>query len=469
MAQIPAATVTHYEYIGLEPEHSNELSNPPLLSGTLQLTEAPTRGNTVVVRRGRDESSETDADQARLHSREQLIDTNYGYSQVLVLFIGSIFSGMLGFTWGVFLPRLAEHFDESLALSAWPGALALTLRAACAPLAGAWAIRFGSQRVIMFGGLLAALGCLATSFATDIFQMYVTFGIVVGLGLSLTLYPTIGLINQWFDHKKAQMMGIGASGVGVGGLLYSPLSAYMIQTIGWRDTFRVSAIITLVLTVVAALLAEDRVPPKKTGARTKLPWYMFHDGRFTLTFVSNVCFSLGYAAPFFYLVTWSENHGLSHALAALGTGLLCGANAISKPMQGYMGDHIGREKVLYSALALAGTMQFLWTLCHDQWNIYLFAIVYGWATGGQFAMQACIISDWYHDRDTADIVGLSGSGRAIGEAVGPVMVGAVIESTPTGAFMMAGAFMLGSSLCCLLAAYWPAVTGRDKRDARTME
>eukprot|EP00127_Corallochytrium_limacisporum_P001087 Clim_evm13s38 gene=Clim_evmTU13s38 len=466
-----------YGNIGVQKFDLDSVAQPISLRKSIQLIETPTRGNKEIVsRKYRDNGSLHNADadndtdskaKKRLNHRVHLVDSKYAYGQVVVLFICSLFSGMLGLTWGVWVPRLAEEFDQSLALSSWPGAIAMTLRAACAPLAGAWAIRFGSQRVILFGGLLAGIGCLATSFANDIFEMYASFGFLVGWGLSLTLYPAIGLVNQWFKQKKAVMMGIGASGTGVGGLIYAPFKAYLIRTIGWRDTFRVSALLVLVLTAIAALLAEDRMPPKKEVKKTKIPWHMFRDGRFTLTWISNVLFSFGYPGPFFYLVTWGEMNGLSHSMAALGAGLLSGANGASKPMQGYIGDKIGRDKVLYCSLALAGVMLFVWTLCRNVWSIYIFAIISGWSTGGQFGLQACILSDWYSDMDNTDIVGLGGSGRAVGELVGPVAIGAVIASSPTGAFMMSGGLMLGSALCCLLASLWPAITGRNEPDAST--
>eukprot|EP00127_Corallochytrium_limacisporum_P004840 Clim_evm1s185 gene=Clim_evmTU1s185 len=460
-----------HEIVALEMVGPDTVTKPTSLSHTptVELTETPSWENSdALVRRGRELSSTHSEKKAkRLNHKAHLIDSTYAYRQVVVLFMASTFSGLLALNWGVFLPRLAEEFDVSLALASWPGALTLTLRAATAPLAGAWSIRFGSQRVILFGGLIIAVGCLSTSFTTDIFQMYVTFGVLVGIGMSFTLFPSIGIINQWFRERKAVMMGIGASGLGVAGLIFAPIQSHLIQTIGWRDTFRVDALIVLVFTAIAALLAEDRVPPKRQKKKTKIPWHMFRDGRFTLTWIGNVLFGFGYGAPFFYLVTWAEHHGLSHSMAALGAGLLSGANAISKPMQGYAGDKAGREPVLSASLTLAGVMLFLWPLSTTTWSIYLFAIVSGWATGGQFAMQACIISDWYSNRDNADIVGLGGSGRGIGELIGPVAVGAVIQTSPMGAFMMSGACMLGSALCCLLASYWPRIAGRNKHDAST--
>eukprot|EP00127_Corallochytrium_limacisporum_P005389 Clim_evm1s204 gene=Clim_evmTU1s204 len=457
-----------YEFVGPDRIEPRTVTKPVSLIQTVELTETPSWENSEnLVRRGRElSSSSIEKKEKRLNHRAHLIDSKYAYRQVVVLFIGCMFSGFLALSWGVFLPRLAEDFDVSLALASWPGALALTLRAACAPLAGAWSIRFGSQRVIMFGGLLAGLGCVATSFTTNIFQMYVSYGVLVGTGLSLALYPAISVVNQWFKDKKAVMMGIGASGLGVAGFIFSPLEAYLIQTVGWRDAFRVNSMVVLLLTAISALLAEDRVPPKKQKKKTKIPWSMFRDGRFTLAWLSNVLFSFGYGAPFFYLVTWGENHGLSPSMAALGAGLLSGANAISKPIQGYAGDKTAREPVLFASLLVAGIAQFIWPVCTSTWSIYIFAIVSGCCTMG-FAMQACIISDWYSNRDNADIVGLNGSGRAIGELIGPVAVGAVIQSSPTGAFMMSGALMVGSAFCHMLAWYWPAITSRHKGDAST--
>eukprot|EP00127_Corallochytrium_limacisporum_P000145 Clim_evm6s6 gene=Clim_evmTU6s6 len=460
-------SIRSQEYIGLDPMNGSDgVTRPRPLNNKVELTETPMLSHNEAPQPELEESDPRSAStKKRFAHKAHLIDSKYAYRQVVVLFLAAIVVGMLSLTWGVFLPRIADDFNASLALAAWPGALCLTLRALGGPISGAWAVRFGSQIVILFGGILTALGLLVSSFTTEVWQLYLTYGLMVGTGLSMCMYPSLGLLVMWFKEKKASMMGLGASGTGIGGLIYAPIASYLNDTLGWRDTFRITAIFILCVIGAAVLLTEDRIPPKRHAKKTKIPWNMFRDGRFTLIFLSNVLFSFGYAAPFFFLISWAEDHGVSSQLAAIASGLLAGANAASKPVTGWIGDKAGRDRVLYSSLAMAGVLLFIWPLCTTTWSIFVFGILYGWSTGGQFAIQACVISDWYKNRDGADLVGLSGSGRALGELVGPVAVGAILAFNPTAAFMMAGAFMMGSAFCVLLAVYWPQITGRNKPDA----
>eukprot|EP00127_Corallochytrium_limacisporum_P001598 Clim_evm1s69 gene=Clim_evmTU1s69 len=455
------------EYINLEPMNgADRITRPRPLNKSIGITEAPVRSHNEIPPLEQDESdSRGGSTKKRLAHKAHLIDTKYAYRQVVVLFLVSLIVGMLSLSWGVFLPRIADDLNASLALAAWPGAMCLTLRALGGPFSGAWAVRFGSQMVIIFGGILAALGLLTSSFVTEVWQLYITYGVMIGGGLSMCMYPAMGILVMWFKKKKAVMMGLGASGLGFGGLIYSPIASHLIDAVGWRDTFRISTIFVLCVIGVAVLLAEDRLPPKRDVKKTNIPWNMFRDGRFSLIFLSNILFSFGYAAPIFFLVTWAEDHGVSTTLAAVASGLLAGGNAVSKPIAGWIADRVGRARVLYSSLAVAGILLFLWPICTTTWSIFIFAILYGCSSGGQVSVQACLISDWYNTRDGANLLGLSGSGRAVGELVGPVAVGAILVISPTAAFMMAGSCMLASSLCVVLALYWPQITGRNKPDA----
>eukprot|EP00127_Corallochytrium_limacisporum_P002824 Clim_evm3s142 gene=Clim_evmTU3s142 len=384
--------------------------------------------------------------------QESEIDSKKGYPQVIGVTSLAMIVGALSLCWGIYIPRIVDDMNTSLAMASFAGALSLTIRAALAPWAGSWPARFGSQKVVIVGSTVISIGLIGCSFSTNVWELYLFFGLTVGMGLSMLLYPGSYVVIQWYRKKKAMMLGFALGSTGVGGFIYNIVAALLIERYDWRIALRLTVLWVMFFTAVGVLLIRDRVPPKKVP--TRIDWYLFKDARFVLMFMCNTFFSFGYAAPFFFTVTWAERYGMSSTVAAVATGGIAISMAVGTPVQGWIGDRTARDMVYVVCMLCAGAVLFLWPVCKTEWPLLIVSFVYGFTTGGQSANTAAIITDWFPKHDPGKVNGLSGAGRAVGELFGPVLIAMLFDTSAEAAFMLSGAFMILTGISIYVGSIW---------------
>jgi MCP family monocarboxylic acid transporter-like MFS transporter 10 len=122
--------------------------------------------------------------------------------------------------------------------TAWIGSVAYGLSMFFGPVASALVNRFGQRVVLVAGGLLCALAVLSSSFVTQLNQMFGTFSVIYGIGACMAISPTMTIAPLYFDKYMTLAVGLMTAGSSLGTLVMAPLSQTLIETIGWRKTFR---------------------------------------------------------------------------------------------------------------------------------------------------------------------------------------------------------------------------------------
>jgi len=112
--------------------------------------------------------------------------------------------------------------------------------------------------VILTGALVANLGLVATSYATDLWQLYLAWAITVGLGHSLCFPPCPVVVSTWFSSRTGFAIGIATTGTSVGVIYLSVVMGVLIEAFGWRKALRVLAAVSFAITFAAALAC--RIP-----------------------------------------------------------------------------------------------------------------------------------------------------------------------------------------------------------------
>ena len=203
---------------------------------------------------------------------------------------------------------------------------------------------WGLQVPMYAGSLFLGSGFIAASYATLIWQLYLSQGVLVGLGVGFVYIPTIPVLSQWFDKRRSLANGITAAGSGVGGLIFSLTTGAMINNLGHEWALRLIGIIVLVSNILSTSFVRDRnaiVHSVQHAFDTAL--LMRWDVFFLLmwAFIS----MLGYITLLYSLSDFARSIGLSTEQGTQITALLNLGTALGRPFIGIASDKYGRFEV----------------------------------------------------------------------------------------------------------------------------
>lgn len=177
-----------------------------------------------------------DEDESDDEKKPRIPDGGWGWVVVLSsLFISMVADG-ISFSFGLLYVEFLNHFQESKSVTSWIGSLFMAVPLLSGPVGSALVDRYGCRAMTMVGGFISGCGFVLAAFSNSIIEMYLTFGVIAGLGLGLCYVTAVVSIAFWFDKKRTLATGLGACGTGIGTFVYSPMTTYFIKTYGWRGT-----------------------------------------------------------------------------------------------------------------------------------------------------------------------------------------------------------------------------------------
>ncbi|KAJ3542402.1 hypothetical protein NM208_g4109 [Fusarium decemcellulare] len=329
-------------------------------------------------------------------SSDDKIDGGYGWVVTACLAITN------GHTWGinaaysVFLAHFLEHdsFPGSSPLEyAFVGSLTVTCTFLISPLATIAARDFGTRPTMMAGSVMLSASLICASLSTKIWQLFLSQGVLFGMGMGFIFLPTFGLLSQWFRKRRALATGSAIAGGGLGGLTYSLSVEAMIQNIGLGWAFRILAIITFVVNISCTLLIKTRY--KATGSR-QLPFDISLIKRldYILVIASGFFNMLGYWVLLYTLANYANTIGLNSSQASLIPAMLSLAQAIGRPLVGHFSDTIGYlnmsvlSNILTAIIALA-----VWTNAKTYGVLIFFALIEGLVVGAWWVTVGPVMAD----------------------------------------------------------------------------
>lgn len=171
-----------------------------------------------------------------------------------ICFLLNVLSRGIGESFTTFLLALTAEFQANRADVAAIYSLQMLLAGLCAPLAGYCFDRFGPLRIYIGGMLLLSAGLVLASFGSAVWHLYIFIGIGVGCAAAfLGNAPHSALLARWYEGGNlSRAMSVVYAALGIGSLLMVPLAQYIIETLGWRNAYRILA--GIVLLALPALL-----------------------------------------------------------------------------------------------------------------------------------------------------------------------------------------------------------------------
>ena len=120
--------------------------------------------------------------------------------------------------------------------------------------------RIGPRIVLTMCALLAGLGFLLMYFIHSLWQFYVFYTLMIGIGLSGFWVPLLSTVARWFSAKRALMSGIVGTSVGLATLAGAPLATILLSIFGWRVSFLIMGFsILLIIPISAQFLRREPV------------------------------------------------------------------------------------------------------------------------------------------------------------------------------------------------------------------
>ncbi|EFA08671.2 monocarboxylate transporter 13 [Tribolium castaneum] len=203
-----------------------------------------------------DEVSESSTLTGKHPPKPKIPDGGWGWMVVLSSLIMSLIQDGISFSFGILYTEFVEEFEASKSTTSWIGSLFLSVPLLTGPIMSALVDKYGCRAMTILGGLVSATGFILSYFATNVITMYVTFGVISGMGLGLTYITAVVSIAFWFDKKRNLAVGLGACGTGIGTFVYAPFTTMLIFEYGWRWTVILLAGTLLNLCVCGALMRD---------------------------------------------------------------------------------------------------------------------------------------------------------------------------------------------------------------------
>jgi MFS family permease len=363
----------------------------------------------------------------------------YGYVIVAVTFVIMLFSWGLYIVFGVFFDQLRGEFHWSRALISGAYSLSSIVSGVLAIPMGGLTDRFGPRLVVTFSGFFLGLGYLLMSQVNALWQFYLFYGVILGIGMSGLWIPLISPLVRWFVEKRSLMTGTVISGVTVGQLMAPLVFSRLIAAHGWRLSYIIlGGAVMLVIVLLSQFmrpgpgqigrLSTREKEAEKQNFQSESEDFILKEAVRTRQFwlVAAIFFCIGFTAFSItvHIFPHATNLGIPDITAANILSISGGIGIIGNfVLGGIAGDIIGNRKVFIIGLALM-VVSLLWIIpTREVWLLYLFAVVFGIGIGGAGTSESPLLARLFGLSSHGLIYGVVGLSWTLGGAVGPFVTG----------------------------------------------
>ncbi len=348
-----------------------------------------------------------------------------GAAVLVQLCLGSIYA------WSVFLTPLMEEFKWSRVEVSLTFTIILVSYALAMIIGGRLQERVGINRVVITGGVLLGLGYALASLVNTLEGLYLTYGLLGGLGVGLGYGGPISACLKWFPDKRGLATGLAVAGFGAGALVFAPLATTLIMGWGWRKAFLTLGI-SLILIIIfgSRFLTEpptdwspENFGPNKTDNMDTSHNFTWKEMLSTFQFWKLwLMFSLSTSAGLMiigHLAPIMTEKGFTPQISALAIGILAVFNGIGRILWGGISDCLGRENTLKLIFCLFGLVLFSFSYSNFMLWVLISAAVLGLCFGGVLSLFPTIIADYFGTKHIATNYALLFTGYGIAGIAGP--------------------------------------------------
>jgi OFA family oxalate/formate antiporter-like MFS transporter len=386
----------------------------------------------------------------------------------VITIAGVFFQIALGavYAWSVFRVPLTKQFGWSISEVTLTFTISIFVLGFAAFFGGLWLNRKGPRIVALTGGALYGFGVFLASFSHNLWWLYLSYGVIGGIGLGLGYIVPVAVLVKWFPDRRGLITGIAVGGFGAGALITAPVATRLIQSVGVLSTFAYLGIAYLIVTVVTGFLMQNPPdgwkPEGWTPTATETSHRAGHD--FTLSeavktwqwyalwllLFLNTCAGISIIsqeAPLFQELT-----GVTAVVAASMVGLASIGNAVGRVFWAWISDSITRRTTFL--LMFVSQILLFWFLPNittaSLMTIATFVVLMCY--GGGFGTMPAFAADYFGPKNVGPIYGLMLTAWGFASVFGPLLIAHMRETAGSyrGALHVIAGVMAISTLLPIL-------------------
>lgn len=339
--------------------------------------------------------------------------------------------------------------DLALAMS-----VGLILGAVVSPFVGAIVDKHGASR-IMAVSAFATGGCLILlAFVHELWQVFIIFALLAVFRAGFVSIPVMTMVSNWFSEKRGRAMGITTAGQGLGGLVLSPLTTYLISGLGWRPAWGVMGLLTWIIMIPPAvfvakqrpedigLLVDGKEPePEMTEPNaadnekspTKVdkwtPRAILKIPAFWFVALLHSIYLFGHISIFHHGFALFIDKGIPAMTAGTMIGILGFFSLSGKVVLGYLSDRISVRYVMMITLCLAAVSMLPLFIVDLNWEAWLFIVFWGFLECGVIALQPILVASLFDKVIIGKMLGIFTIFSVFPQLIGPAFTGYVFDIT----------------------------------------
>jgi MFS transporter, OFA family, oxalate/formate antiporter len=370
--------------------------------------------------------------------------------QLLLGFIVMMTISSPQYVWTLFTTDFMKTTASKLSDVQWTITILIVLQTWLAPAQGYLVERFGPKLLIGLGAVLSGLGWVASSYVTSLTGLYLTYGLLCGLGTGIVYIGIIGLMVKWFPDRRGFATGIVAAGYGFGAIFSTFPIDDMMKAKGYQPTLLTFGAIFAVVGLLAALMlraprdGEIAIKPLLEGevtARDYSPGEMLKTPIFWLMFLMFSMMSTGGLMVITQFKSFAGAFGIDgktmitvfgFALAAIPAALTFDrvTNGLTRPFFGWISDNIGRENTMAIAFILEGIA--IWLMLQFRTDPFMFVLLsglvfFGW--GEIFSLFPSTLTDTFGAKNATTNYGFLYMAQGVGSILGAPVAAMIFEKT----------------------------------------
>ncbi len=350
---------------------------------------------------------------------------------LMQLALGSVYA------WSVFLNPVIALYHTTRLQANLTFSIVLLALGITAGFGGYLNNRFGPRVVATAGGILYGLGVLLAAFAApNLLVLYLTFGVIGGIGIGLGYIVALAMLIKWFPDRRGFITGLAVAGFGGGAVITGLLAAALIKSVGVGSTFLYLGIAYLVVIVVVAQFfrtapdgyapagwtpsarqqADRSVREYTLSGALRLPrWYLLW-----LILALNVTAGaavISVASPLAQKFT-----GVGALTAALIVSVISIFNAVGRLFWGWLSDAIGRPFTFLSLFVIQLIVFAIMPSISSFTLLLVPAAIIGLCYGGGFGTMPAFAADFFGPKNAGTIYGAMLTAWSAGGIVGPILI-----------------------------------------------